>query len=161
MALNPLNKLPTLILDDGRAIYDSRVIAEYLDGLKPEPRLFPVAGSARLDALRWQALGDGMLDFLLMSLIERLRPEQQRSPELLAALALKFRSAFDALEQECPALEKAPFGIGHIAVGAVLGYADFRYENEAWRDGRPRLTAWHRDFAARPSFKATEHANVY
>jgi glutathione S-transferase len=161
MALNPLNKLPTLILDDGRAVYDSRVICEHLDGLHAGPRLFPAAGRARLEALRLQALGDGILDFLLIGLSERLRPEAQQSPELKAALELKFQAAFDALEREAPALAADPLTIGHIAIGCVAGYADFRYAAKDWRRGRPQLAAWHRAFADRPSCKATEHAEVY
>ena len=161
MALNPLSKLPTLILDNGQAVYDSRVICEYLDGLTLTPRLFPADSAERLDALRRQALADGMLDFMLSWLSERARPAAQQSPELLAALQLKFKTSFDALERGIPALQKAPFGIGHIAIGAVAGYADFRYAKENWRDGRPALSAFAKDFAVRPSFKATEHADVY
>lgn len=165
MALNPLNKLPTLILDDGRALYDSRVIAEHLDDIGIGAKLFPASGpnsgQDRLEALRRQALADGTLDFLLLWLSERARPEPQQSPELLAALDLKFKSAFDALEREAQALAKAPFGIGHIAIGAVLGYADFRYAKQNWRDGRPRLAAFAETILARPSFQATAHADVY
>ena len=165
MALNPLNKLPTLILDDGRALYDSRVIAEHLDEIGTGAKLFPASGpnsgNDRLEALRRQALADGTLDFLLLWLSERGRPEPQQSPELLAALDLKFKSAFDALEREAAALAKAPFGIGHIAIGAVLGYADFRYAKQNWRDGRPRLAAFAETILARPSFQATAHADVY
>ena len=161
MTLNPLSKLPTLILDNGQAIYDSRVICEYLDGLTPTPRLFPADSAERLDALRRQALADGMLDVMLSWLSERARPADRQSPELLAALQLKFKTSFDALEREIPALQKAVFGIGHIAIGAVVGYADFRYAKENWRDGRPALAAFAKDFAAHPSFKATEHADVY
>ena len=161
MALNPLNKLPTLVLDDGRAIYDSRVIVEHLDDIGAGAKLFPASGNDRLDALRRQALADGTLDFLLVWLSERARPEAQQSPELLAALKLKFTSAFDALEREVPSLANAPFGIGHIAIGVVLGYADFRYAKENWRQGRLNLAAFAETIAARPSFKATEHADTY
>lgn len=161
MALNPLNKLPTLILDDGRPLYDSRVIVEYLDGIGTGQRLFPASGDDRLEALRRQALGDGTLDFLLLWLSERARPEAQQSPELLAALRVKFKTAFDALEREAADLPKAPFGIGHIAIGCVCGYADFRYAAENWRDGRPALAAFAASFAARPSYQATQHADVY
>ncbi len=161
MALNPLNKLPTLILDNGQAIYDSRVIVDYLDGLTASPRLIPVDGPERLDALRRQAMADGMLDFMLLGLSERARPAAQQSPELLAALQVKFKTSFDALEREIAALQTAPFGIGHIAFGAVVGYADFRYAKENWRDERPALAAFAKSFAARPSFKATEHVDVY
>lgn len=161
MALNPLNKLPTLLLDDGRPLYDLRVIAEYLDGIGTGPKLFPVSGPERLEALRRQALADGILDFLLMRLSEGVRPPERQSPELLATLSLKFKTAFAALEREMPALEAAPFGIGHIGFGCVCGYADFRYAKENWRDGRPKLAAFAKSFAERPSYKATEHADVY
>lgn len=161
MALNPLNKLPTLILDDGRAIYDSRVIVEHLDSIGAGAKLFPVSGDERLEGLRRQALADGVLDFMLLWLSERARPEAQQSPELLVALKLKFKTAFDALEREVPTMTKAPFGIGHVTVGAVLGYADFRYAKEAWRDGRPQLAAFAETVLSRPSFKATEHVDAY
>ena len=161
MAHNPLNKLPTLLLDDGSAIYDSRVIAEHLDEIGTGARLFPAGGPARLQALRRQALGDGILDFLLVTLSERMRPQARQSPELLSALQLKFTTAFDALEAEAPALHSQALSIGHIAIGCVCSYADFRYADERWREGRPQLAAWHKDIAARPSFRATEHADVY
>ena len=162
MALNPLNKLPTLVLDDGRALYDSRVIAEHLDTLHGGQRLFPSDPAARIEALRLQALGDGILDFLLVGLSERTRPVERQSPDLKEALALKFRTAFDALEREAAGPGMAgPLTIGHIALAAVGGYADFRYGSESWRQGRPRLTEWHARFAERESYRATEHADVY
>ena len=161
MALNPLNKLPTLVLDDGRALYDSRVIAEHLDDIGSGAKLFPASGAERLEALRRQALADGTLDFLLLWLSERARPEPRQSPDLLAALKLKFNTAFDALEREAAALAKVPFGIGHIGFGVVAGYADFRYAKENWRDSRPQLAAFAETLLARPSFQATGHADVY
>lgn len=161
MGLNPLNKLPTLIRDDGQPLYDSRVIAEYLDGLSSRPKLFPADPVARIEALRLQALGDGILDFLLLGLSERARPEAQQSPELKAALAVKFTTAFDALEREAPKLVASPLTIGHIAIGCVGGYADFRYADHDWRKGRPQLAAWHAGFATRPGYAETAHADVY
>lgn len=161
MARNPLNKLPTLVLDDGQALYDSRVIAEYLDGLHSGPKLFPPAGAIRIEALRRQALGDGILDFLLLGLSERAKPEPQQSPELKAALAVKFKAAFDHLETEADQLANGPFDIGRIACACVLGYANFRYGAERWRDGRPRLAAWSETLAARPSLLATQHVDAY
>jgi glutathione S-transferase len=161
MALNPLNKLPTLILDDGRALYDSRVICEYLDGLHGGPRLFPAEPSARIETLRRQALGDGMKDFLLVWLSERSRPATQQSPELIAACRAKLTTVLDALEREAPSLTAAPFSIAHIAIGCALGYADFRFNDEAWRTGRPQLAAWAETIHARPSFQATQPADTY
>jgi glutathione S-transferase len=161
MALNPLNKLPTLILDDGRALYDSRVICEYLDGLHGGPRLFPAEPSARIETLRGQALGDGMKDFLLVWLSERSRPATQQLPELIAACRAKLTTVLDALEREAPSLTAAPFSIAHIAIGCALGYADFRFNDEAWRTGRPQLAAWAETIHARPSFQATQPADTY
>jgi glutathione S-transferase len=161
MAANPLNKLPTLILDDGRVLYDSRVISEYLDGLNPGPKLFPAAGPARFEALRRQALGDGMLDFLLLWLAERNRPVPQQSAELLAALKLKLEASLAQLEREAADIATTPLGIGHIAVAVALGYLDFRFAVENWRTLCPGLAQWHADFAARPSYAATAHADVY
>lgn len=162
MAFNPLSKLPTLVLADGTPLYDSRVIVEYLDGLHGGERLFPATGKVRFEALRLQALGDGILDFLLMGLYERLRPEARRSPELVSALAVKFQTAFDNLEREAAAgALDGPFGIGPIAISCALGYADFRYEDRQWREGRPRLEAFAKAAMDRPSLKATAHADVY
>ncbi|MEZ5818771.1 MAG: glutathione S-transferase N-terminal domain-containing protein [Hyphomicrobiaceae bacterium] len=161
MRLNPLNKLPTLVLDDGKALYDSRVIVEYLDGLHSGPKRIPEAGPARFEALRMQALCDGMLDFLLVGLSERARPEGQQSPELKAALAVKFNTAFDALEGEARRLDLTRFGLAEIATAAVVGYADFRYAGERWRDGRPALASFADRIAERPSLVATAHADVY
>jgi glutathione S-transferase len=161
MALNPLNKLPTLVLDNGGVLYDSRVICEYLDGLHDGPRLFPGDPSARIEALRRQALGDGMMDFLLVWLSERSRPAPQQSPDLIAACRTKLTTVLDALEREAPSLAAAPFSIAHIAIGCALGYADFRFKDEAWRTGRPQLAAWAETIHARPSFQATQPADTY
>jgi glutathione S-transferase len=161
MALNPLNKLPTLVPDNGGVLYDSRVICEYLDGLHDGPRLFPGDPSARIEALRRQALGDGMMDFLLVWLSERSRPAPQQSSELIAACRTKLTTVLDALEREAPSLAAAPFSIAHIAIGCALGYADFRFKDEAWRTCRPQLAAWAETIHARPSFQATQPADTY
>jgi glutathione S-transferase len=161
MALNPLNKLPTLVTDEGAVLYDSRVICEFLDALHSGPKLFPADPAARIEALRMQALGDGTLDFLLLWLSERARPAEQQSADLLAALRVKFTTAFDALERQVPGLAQQPFSIAHAAIGCVCGYADFRYAADEWRNGRPQLASWYKDIAARPSFKATEHVDAY
>ena len=161
MQLNPLNKLPTLIRDDGSALYDSRVIVEYLDTLHGGSSLIPRQGEARFAALKTQALCDGILDFLLVGLSERARPEAQQSHELKTALAVKFKAGFDALEGEAAALGKGDFGLAEIAAAAVTGYADFRYGAERWRDGRPRLAAFAESIATRPSIVATAHVDAY
>jgi glutathione S-transferase len=162
LPVNPLGKIPTLVLDDGTALYDSPVICEYLDGLHNGPKLFPAAGPARFEALRWLALGDGLLDMLLARMYEaRVRPEEQRSPKLQGAIAVKLKACLDALDAMAPALEKTPVNIGHIAIICALGYLDFRFSGDGWRVGRPVIAAWHKAFAARPSVVATEPVDVY
>ncbi len=156
VADNPLAKIPCLVLADGTALYDSRVICEYLDTLHDGPRLFPAEGAARWDALRLQALGDGILDAALIARYETyLRPEANRWPAWIDGQLDKVARALDRLE----AIELAGFAdrlhIGSITVACALGYLDFRYPAMAWRGSRPALAAWYETFAARPAMRAT------
>jgi glutathione S-transferase len=150
---NPLGKIPTLVLEDGTVIYDSPVICEYLDTLHDGTKLFP-AWPERLTALRRLALGDGMLDIALAWLGERFRPAEKQSAPHMALWQGKLRACVAALEQEADALAASRFGIGHIAIGIALSYLDFRFGDLGWREGHPRLAAWHARFDARPSVVA-------
>jgi len=157
MKENPQSRLPTLRLADGSALYDSRVICEYLDTLHNGDKLFPASGSERLVALRRHALGDGMLDTMLAWRGEQLRPAANQSIKHMQAWKLKTNVSVDALEEkEVDTLAASRFSIGHIAVGVALGYIDFRFPELDWRKGHPRLTKWYETFAARPSVKANE-----
>lgn len=153
-SLNPLGKVPTLVLADGTVLYDSRVIAEYLDALAPEPRLFPASGPARWTALRRQATGDGVLDAAVAVRYERVvRPPERLFPAWVEGQLAKVRQALDALEREADLL--LGFGIGEIAIACALGYLDFRFAEEPWRAGRPGLARFYERAAARPSMQAT------
>jgi len=156
MKQNPQSRLPTLVLADGTVIYDSPVIAEYFDSLNTGEKLFPASFPERLVALRRQSLGDGMLDTMLMWRGEVLRPPAQQSIKHMQAWKLKTRVSVDMLEDEADALVASHFSIGHIALGVALGYIDFRFPELNWRDGHPKLAAWHKTFEARPSVKANE-----
>ncbi len=160
LAHNPLGKLPTLLLDDGSALYDSPVICEYLDTLAGTPCLHPAPGPARIAALRRQALADGVLDLLLGRLGECGRTDE-RAVQLEAAARVKLDTVLAALETEAPAFAAAPPDIGGIAIGCALSYWDFRFAAEAWRPRHPGLAAWHAGFASRSSVAATEHQDVY
>jgi glutathione S-transferase len=141
-AHNPLGKIPALVLEDGTALYDSRVICEYLDGLSAGPRLFP-EGAARWDALVRQALADGLLDAALLTRYERvLRPEAQRWASWEAGQVGKIRAALDRFE-------------ALVADMPALGYLDLRFPDLAWREGRPATAAWYAVFEGRPSMVAT------
>lgn len=154
MKENPQSRLPTLRLADGTVIYDSPVICEYFDSLAGGGKLFPQSFPERLVALRRQSLGDGMLDTLLMWRGEATRPPAQQSIKHMQAWRLKTKVSVDALEEEAGALGASPFSIGHIALGVALGYIDFRFPELKWRDGHPKVAAWHASFEARPSAKA-------
>ena len=151
---NPLGKVPTLILDDGERLYDSPVICEYLDSLHGGAKIVPPAGPERWVALRRQALADGILDAAVLRLMETRRPAHEQSPAWIAKQKGVVDRCLDALEAEI-----GRFGdgltIGHIAVGVALGYLDFRFATENWRDRRPALARWYEAFARRPSMVAS------
>jgi glutathione S-transferase len=150
---NPLGKVPTLLLDDGTSLYDSRVICEYLDARTTGPRLFP-DGEGRWDALTRQALGDGLLDAALLTRYERvLRPEALRWDAWDGGQVAKIAAALDRIE--AVVADMPPLDIGAVAIGCALGYLDFRFPDLAWRDGRPAAAAWYAVFEARPAMVAT------
>ena len=155
MRYNPLGRIPTLITDDGTVLHDSLLICEYLDSLHGGNKLFPPAGKARWQALAWHALGNGLLETLVLWRNEALKPEPQRSGDLLAAFELKTRLAVGSLESQVDALERETFGIGHLTIGVALGYIDFRFPGLGWRADHPSLAAWYAAFAQRPSALAT------
>lgn len=152
---NPLGKIPCLVTDDGVRLYDSRVIAEYLDGQGGEPVLFPPAGPARLETLTLQALGDGILDAAVGTRYETfLRPETLRWADWIRGQKLKIARSLDHLEAAVASLE-GRIDAGSIGIGCALGYLDFRFGDDRWRDGRPGLAAWFEQLARRPSMRAT------
>jgi glutathione S-transferase len=152
---NPLGKVPCLVTGDRLALFDSRVICEYLDSRHDGPKMFPPSGQARWTALRRQAEGDGMLDAAVLTRYETfLRPEERRWPEWIEAQKLKFRRALDSLEAESDAFRDT-IDIGTITIACALGYLDFRYGDENWRVARPGLAAWFERFSERPSMART------
>jgi len=153
MAVNPLSKIPTLVREDGLALFDSVVICEYLDDLAGGS-LFPKQGEVRWQALRWHAFGDGLLDALILWRNERERAVPLQP--LLDAFELKTRAALQMLDAEAAALAASPFSIGQVTVGCALGYLDYRFDAFGWRAQAPRLADWFATLRERPSFAATE-----
>ena len=152
---NPLIKIPALATDDGTVLYDSRVICEYLDALAGGNRMFPAAGAARWDALRRQALGDGIIDAGVLRRYElALRPEALRWDEWLTGQLAKVEHGLDAAEREAGGWGDA-FDIGHVTLACALGWLDFRFPDSGWRDARPQLGAWFARVVARPSLAKT------
>ena len=143
---NPLGKIPALILEDGRVLYDSRVIVEYLDAVAGGGKLIPADMDARFEALRVQALGDGMADAAILIVYDsRYRPDEDPSEGWLAHQRGKVERTLEALEASPPPID--PPNIGAIAVACALGYLDFRKQVD-WRSLKPGLVSWLQDFAA-------------
>jgi glutathione S-transferase len=154
---NPLGKIPVLIAEAGTAIYDSRVIVDYLDHRAGGGRIIPAEPAARLAALRLQALCDGLLDAALLRVYEgRWRKPDRHEPNWVDHQTGKIDRALEALEADVPKAE--PIQIGQIALACALGYLDLRFEGR-WRKDYPRLVAWLDAFAsAVPSFATTRIA---
>lgn len=153
LADNPLGKIPALVLDDGTCLFDSRVICEYLDSLGG-PRLLPEAGNVRFRQLRWQAMGDGMTDLLLLWRNEMTRPDGAYDV-LISAFARKVTAVMQKLELEADELASTDFGLGHVSVVCALGQLDFRFLDNHWQQAFPRLAAWHEIVLSRPSVRET------
>ena len=152
-AQNPLGKLPTLVRDDGPAIYDSRVICRYLAD-RAGAGLYP--GSRQWEALTLEATGDGIMDAAVLMIYEdRCRPAGLQSAEWLEGQWDKIARALDALNARWVSHLSGPLDIGHVAIGCALGYLDFRLDARNWRAGRDDLAAWYQAFADRPSMQAT------
>jgi glutathione S-transferase len=149
---NPLGRVPALVLPDGTTLFDSLVIAEFLNETGGGS-LFPRPGPERWRTLTLHALAQGTIDAAIAIVAERRRPGAERSPAFVAARQAEIGRALDALERNIPA--STP-DIGTITVAAGLGYVDFRLPDDAWRSSRPRLAAWFAAFAQRPSMAATK-----
>jgi len=153
---NPLGKIPALVLDDGSTLYDSRVILEYLDHLAGGGRIIPREPAQRFAVLRLQALCDGMLDAGVLTVYEsRYRPPEMKVQSWVERQQGKLQRGLDALEAAPPKLTALP-DVGQITLACVLGYGDLRFGGE-WREGHPKLVAFHDAFAAQvPAFAATK-----
>ena len=151
---NPLGKVPALITDGGEVLYDSPVICEYLDSLHDGAKLYPPAGGARWTALRRQALADGILDAGILRRLELARREPERSPAWIERQRQAVERGLDTLEEGAADLGPG-VTIGHIAIGCALGWLDFRFSADHWRQRRPQLAAWYAKFAERPSMRQT------
>jgi glutathione S-transferase len=151
---NPLGQIPTMLLDDGAVLADSRVICEYLND-RAGGDLFPLDPAARWRALLEQSIGDGLIDAaLLVRYEDTLRPEEKRWRRWNDAHIVKILAAADAIEQRASGFD-ARIDIGTIACACALGYLDFRFADLAWRKDRPAATGWFAGIDARPSFAKT------
>ena len=153
LSVNPLGKIPTLVLQDGHPLYDSRVICRYLDE-QAGNRYY--TRDHLYDILRMEALCDGIMDAAVLMVYEtRFREEGHQSQAWVDAQWAKVDRALSALESRWMSHLTGPVDIGQIAVGCALAYLDFRHGDRGWRDGRPQLAEWFAGFESRDSMVAT------
>lgn len=156
-AANPLSKIPTLLLDDGSTLYDSRVICEYLEYLAWDAgnAAAPKQGSARFAALRRQALADGLLDAALLHRYETvLRPKELHWSGWLGAQLGKVHEALESLASDLPAVETV-LTVDAAAVASALGWLEFRMPELAWKHRHPTLSEFYEEVLGRPAMRAT------
>ncbi len=155
---NPLGKVPVLVLDDGTAIYDSRVIVEYLDTVSPVSRLIPEPSRQRIVVKRWEALADGICDAAVLITQETRRPRAQQSPETITHQRKKIDRGLLALGAELgdkPWCNGESHSLADIATGCALGYLDLRHGGIDWRKSYPNLAALFDKLSKRASFQDT------
>jgi glutathione S-transferase len=155
---NPIGKIPTLVLEDGSTLFDSRVILEYLDHRAGGGKIIPNETKARFAALRLQALADGMTDAQILLIYEgRFRPQEHHVKKWTDYQADKIKRGLEALEADPPGLDAIP-NVGQIALACFLGHRDLRFSGD-WRAAHPKLVAWLDRFAAKvPAFAETKVA---
>jgi glutathione S-transferase len=155
---NPLGKVPTLVMEDGGAVFDSRVIVEYLDTITPLNKLIPASGRARVEVRCWEALADGICDAAVAARLESRRADGERSPSWLARQRAKIDSALQAAASglaDKPWCAGNQYSLADIATGVALGYLDFRLPDVAWRERHPNLVRLADKLAKRPAFADT------
>ncbi|MDO9224708.1 MAG: glutathione S-transferase [Pseudomonadota bacterium] len=155
---NPLGKVPVWVLEDGKTLYDSRVIVEYLDSVSPVGHLLPKEPRPRIVVKRWEALADGIADAAALVYVERNRPEAQQSREWIARQFGKVAAGLKAMSEELGQQAYCTgdtFNLADIALGCTLGYLDFRFPEIDWRRAHPNLSELYDRLMQRPAFKDT------
>ena len=153
--LNPLGKVPVLVLDDGATLFDSRVIVEYLDTVSPVSRLIPEPSRQRIAVKRWEALADGVCDAAVAIILERKRPTRQQSADAIERQRQKVERAvaeFAGELGEKPWCSGDSYSLADIAVGCALGYLDLRHPDLDWRGQHANLARLADKLGRRASF---------
>ena len=161
-ASNPLGKVPCLVMEGAEAVFDSRVIVEYLDTLSPVGRLIPATGRERAEVKTWEALADGLLDAAILVRLENTfegRSEAQRSPAWIDRQMGKVDASLKAMAQglgDKPFCSGIHLSLSDIAVGCALGWLSFRFPEIDWRAEHPNLARLMDKLALRPSFSESQ-----
>jgi len=156
--LNPLGKVPSLVMDDGSVMIDSRVMVEYLDTLTPVCKLLPANSRDRADVKCWEALADGIIDAAVIVRLERLRPIELQSEDWVARQQGKVKLGLAALSDklgDLPYCMGKNYSLADVAVGCTLGWLAFRFPDIGWRDDHANLARLFDKLSERQSFKDT------
>lgn len=156
--LNPLGKVPSLVMDDGSVMIDSRVMVEYLDTLTPVCKLLPANSRDRADVKCWEALADGIIDAAVIVRLERLRPIELQSEDWVARQQGKVKLGLAALSDklgDLPYCMGKNYSLADVAVGCTLGWLSFRFPHIGWRDDHANLARLFDKLSERQSFKDT------
>ena len=157
---NPLGKIPTLVMDDGGAVFDSRVIVEYLDTITPVNKLIPPSGRTRVEVRCWEALADGICEAAILARLEANRPiKEQQSPEWIARQMHKVDLGLEAASRglaDKPWCSGGTHSLADIATASTLGYLDFRFAQIDWRGSYPNLARLAEKLFKRQSFIDTQ-----
>jgi len=158
---NPLGKVPCLVMEGGEAVFDSRVIVEYLDSRSPVSRLIPESNRERTEVRTWESLADGVLDAAILARLEQTwagRQEGQRSQAWIDRQLTKVHASLDAIATglaEKPWCTGIHMTLADIAVGCALGYLEFRFPDIGWRRDHPNLSRLADKLSSRQSFVDT------
>ena len=156
--INPLGKIPVLLLDEETPLFDSRVIVEYIDNVTPNNKLFPAPNRERTEVKRWEALADGICDAAALIVVEKKRALERQDPDWIRRQLGKVRAGLKAMSEDLgqqPWCTGEFFGLADIAVGCALGYLDFRFAELDWRQTHPNLARLYEKLEQRPSFQET------
>ena len=156
--INPLGRVPTLVLDDDTPLFDSSVIVEYIDSITPNNKLFPAPNRERTEVKRWEALADGLLDAAVAARMESQRPATEQSPAFIRRQREKIKRSLIFMARELderPCCMGTPMTLADIAVGTALGYLLFRFPDIEWGQVYPNLARLYDKLSQRPSFQDT------
>jgi glutathione S-transferase len=161
-ASNPLGKVPCLVMEGGEAVFDSRVIVEYMDTLSPVGKLIPPQGRERAEVKTWEALADGVVDAAILARLERVWAHRQEGERSQAWIDYQLRKVNDGLKSMSQGLGDKPYcsgihlSLSDIAVGCTLGWLEFRFPEIGWRSEYPNLGKLMDKLMLRPSFADTQ-----
>jgi len=154
LAHNPMSRVPVMVLTNGVAFYDSKLIVDYIETTMQGPKFIPDAGASRWFVLQAQAHADTMIDVAIRAMLERKRPAEKQMKEKIIRDEIAVARGIVAAAKIVKGMEPQ-LNLGHIAIACALGYIDFRLSHIKWRDRHPELSAWYQEMRLRASMQST------